>query len=50
VQKGDQVAIVEAMKTEIAVRASHAGRVIEQRAQPGETVTPGQALLVLDKR
>jgi urea carboxylase len=49
VQKGDQVAIVEAMKTEIAVRASHAGRVIEQRTQPGETVTPGQALLVLEK-
>jgi urea carboxylase len=49
VQKGDQVAIVEAMKTEIAVRASYAGRVIEQRAQPGETVTPGQALLVLEK-
>jgi urea carboxylase len=50
VQKGDQVAIVEAMKTEIVVRATQSGRVIELRAQAGETVTPGQALLMLEKQ
>jgi urea carboxylase len=50
VHKGDQVAIVEAMKTEIAVRAAHSGRVIERRAQPGDAVTPGQALLVLETK
>jgi urea carboxylase len=50
VQKGDQVAIVEAMKTEIAVRATHGGRVIELRAQPGDAVTPGHALLVLETK
>ena len=49
VQKGEPVAIVEAMKTEIAVRSAHDGRVIERRAQPGDAVTPGQGLLVLDR-
>jgi urea carboxylase len=49
VAAGEQVAIVEAMKTEIVVRARSAGRVLERRTEAGATVTPGQVLLVLEK-
>jgi urea carboxylase len=47
VEAGMPVLIVEAMKTEIAVRAQVAGRVHQLRVAPGATVLPGQTLLVL---
>jgi urea carboxylase len=48
VEVGMPVLIVEAMKTEIAVRAQVAGRVHQLRVAPGATVLPGQTLLVLE--
>jgi urea carboxylase len=48
VAAGDNVAIVEAMKTEIAVQAPIAGRVHALRAETGALVTPGQVLIVLE--
>jgi urea carboxylase len=48
VEAGMPVLIVEAMKTEIAVRAQISGRVHQLRVTPGATVLPGQTLLVLE--
>jgi urea carboxylase len=48
VEAGMPVLIVEAMKTEIAVRAQVAGHVRQVRVAPGATVLPGQTLLVLE--
>jgi urea carboxylase len=47
VTTGTPVLIVEAMKTEIAVRAPVSGRVTEVRIAPGATVLPGQTLIVM---
>ena len=47
VQAGAVVAIVEAMKTEIAVHASVSGAVHELCAAPGSSVMPGDRLAVI---
>jgi biotin carboxyl carrier protein len=47
VQTGAIVAIVEAMKTEIAVHASSSGTVYELCATPGASVMPGDRLAVI---
>ena len=41
-------ALIEAMKTEIAVQAGVSGRVRDVRAAPGAAVVPGQVLAVID--
>jgi urea carboxylase len=48
VEAGTPVAIIEAMKTEINVRADQSGRVRELCAEPGATVLAGDRLLVLE--
>ena len=40
--------VVEAMKMQNELRASHAGRVAEVKVRDGETVTAGQTLVVLE--
>jgi urea carboxylase len=47
VESGDAVAVIEAMKTETAVVAGHAGRVAEVRARPGEILSAGTIVAVL---
>jgi urea carboxylase len=47
VQSGTVIAIVEAMKTEIAVHASMNGSVQELCAEPGASVMPGDRLAVI---
>jgi len=47
VEANTPLLIVEAMKTEIAVRAQVSGRVHELRVAPGAAVSPGQTLVVL---
>jgi urea carboxylase len=44
---GTTIAVVEAMKTEIAVHATSAGRVASVVARSGSAVVPGQTLIVL---
>ncbi|HMI92214.1 MAG TPA: urea carboxylase [Polyangiales bacterium] len=48
VHAGDTVAVVEAMKTEIAVQAPLAGRVHALHAEIGAVVGSGQVLLIVD--
>jgi urea carboxylase len=48
IEAGDVVAIVESMKTEIAVTALAAGRVREVRAAPGRNVKSGDIIVVLE--
>ncbi len=48
VTAGTPVLIVEAMKTEITVKATVSGRIHDQPAIPGSTVTPGQVLAVIE--
>jgi acetyl/propionyl-CoA carboxylase alpha subunit/acetyl-CoA carboxylase carboxyltransferase component len=48
VAAGAQIAVVEAMKMEHVVHAPTAGRVREVRAEPGEFLTDGHVLLVLE--
>jgi len=50
VQAGDTVAIVEAMKTEIAVAAAATGVVREVRVSPGTPVQAGQVLAIVEER
>jgi len=50
VEAGDAIAIVEAMKTEIAVTAAAAGIVREIRVSPGTPVQAGQVVAVLEER
>jgi acetyl-CoA carboxylase carboxyltransferase component len=47
VAAGDVLVILEAMKMEHEIRASHAGRVVELYFQPGETVGEGDVLASL---
>ncbi|MBM4228426.1 MAG: urea carboxylase [Gammaproteobacteria bacterium] len=47
VKAGDTLAVLEAMKMEIAVIAEQAGRVSRLCVEPGTQVLPGRALLVL---
>ena len=47
VQNGAVIAIVEAMKTEIAVHAASGGKVHELCAVPGASVMPGDRLAVI---
>lgn len=48
VAAGDQVALLEAMKTEVPVLAETAGTVAELPAQVGERLTAGQVLVVFE--
>jgi acetyl/propionyl-CoA carboxylase alpha subunit len=48
VEHGQQVAILEAMKMEHVVAAGAAGVVRELRVAPGDTVTEGAALILID--
>lgn len=48
VEAGDQVALLEAMKTEVPVLAERAGRVGQLLLEPGQTVKAGQPLLSLE--
>ncbi|MBF0808227.1 ATP-grasp domain-containing protein [Rothia nasimurium] len=48
VAAGDQVALLEAMKTEVPVLAETAGTVAELPAQAGERLTAGQVLVVFE--
>ena len=48
VNAGDQVAIVEAMKTEIGVQTTGSGRVHAVHVEAGSLVMPAQILIVLD--
>jgi urea carboxylase len=45
VAPGDQVAVLEAMKMEVAVHTEHGGTVAWLGCRPGQVVTPGQPLL-----
>ena len=48
VAAGDQVALLEAMKTEVPVLAETAGTVADLPAQAGERLTAGQVLVVFE--
>ena len=48
VAAGEQVAIIESMKMEIAVAAPVAGRLREHRATPGRTLRAGDLIAVLE--
>jgi acetyl-CoA carboxylase carboxyltransferase component len=50
VEPGQQIAILEAMKMEHVVAAPNAGVVRELRISPGDTVTEGAALMLIDMR
>jgi len=47
VQAGDTLAVLEAMKMEIAVLAETSGRVVRLCVEPGTQVLPGRTLLVM---
>jgi urea carboxylase len=47
VRRGDVIAVIEAMKTELTIPAAADGEVIEVRAQEGRPVRTGQTLFVL---
>ncbi len=44
---GDPLLVIESMKMEIALKASHAGRVVEILCEPGQQLSIGQVLVVL---
>ncbi len=48
VRKGEQLALLEAMKMETAVTAPTDGTVVEVLVRPGETVEPGDLLVRLE--
>ncbi|MBN1837855.1 MAG: ATP-grasp domain-containing protein, partial [Spirochaetales bacterium] len=48
VEKGEVLAVLEAMKMEMVVAAPEAGRIRELRVRPGEQVAAGQPLLVME--
>jgi biotin carboxyl carrier protein len=48
VDEGQGLVVVEAMKMQNEMKASHPGRVIEIRAIAGETVSAGDTLVVLE--
>jgi biotin carboxyl carrier protein len=48
VETGQGLVVVEAMKMQNELKASRPGRVIEMRAREGETVGPGETLVVLE--
>lgn len=48
VDAGQGLIVVEAMKMQNELKASHAGRVVEIRARAGETVGAGDTLVVLE--
>jgi biotin carboxyl carrier protein len=48
VELGAAVAIVEAMKTEITVRASASGSIRELCLEPGAALLPGDRLALLE--
>jgi len=48
VEAGEPVALVESMKTEIAVLAPEAGRLSSFAVQPGTPVTPGSTIALLE--
>ena len=47
VEAGEPVALVESMKTEIAVLAPEAGRLSSFAVEPGTPVTPGSTIALL---
>ncbi len=47
IKVGDTLAIIEAMKMEIAVVAEHSGRVVRVCSGPGTQVVPGQPLMIV---
>jgi urea carboxylase len=49
VRRGDVVAVIESMKTELAIAAAADGEVIAVRAQEGRPVRTGQTLFVVRK-
>ena len=49
VEAGDPVVILEAMKMELTIRASHAGIVRAVRCAPGDVVRPGTVLVEIDQ-
>ncbi|WP_422824311.1 acetyl-CoA carboxylase biotin carboxyl carrier protein subunit [Xenorhabdus siamensis] len=48
VTKRQPLIIVEAMKMELVIYAPHTGRIKRISCQPGNTVSPGDALLWLE--
>ena len=48
VEPGQPVCVLEAMKMESNVNAESAGRVVELRAQPGDTLGAGDVVAVLE--
>ena len=48
VSRGDGLVILEAMKMENEFRATGDGTVKEIRVQPGQTVNPGDVLVVIE--
>lgn len=48
VEAGQGLIVVEAMKMQNEMKASHSGRVIEIRAAAGDTVGAGDTLLILE--
>jgi urea carboxylase len=48
VAKGDVLLVIESMKMEIAIQAVTAGVVRQLLCKPGQAVTPGQALVMLE--
>ena len=48
VAKGDVLLVIESMKMEIEIQAATAGVVRELLCKPGQAVTTGQALAVLE--
>jgi biotin carboxyl carrier protein len=49
VAKGDVLLVIESMKMEIEIQAASAGIVRELLCKPGQAVTAGQALVVLEE-
>ena len=48
VYDGDTLVILESMKMELEVKCTGSGRVVEILVEPGQQVTPGQRLVVLE--
>jgi biotin carboxyl carrier protein len=49
VQRGDTLIILEAMKMELPVKATAAGKIEAIKCQPGELVQPGTALIEIEE-
>jgi biotin carboxyl carrier protein len=50
VARGEEIAVIEAMKAEVAIHSPAAGVITAVYAREGEPVAPGAALVALEAR